>query len=476
MRDFSVVTRVGPATPVAAFIPRNYIDPGISLSQILSILWARRLLCLSIMFVVLALTVTAMKLWPRTYTAVASLMVNFEVNDPLNGKELPVGQVGSYIATQVELMQTPEVLLSVVDRLKLESNREYASGYPGGAIPLREWIAARLRNSLSIYQGQHGSQLIYVSASASRPADAAQLANMVADVYKEQDLARSTGPPGQRAQLYAQQLGELKAKVDQAQQAVTDYHQRNRLVDEGNRANVDIVLLATMEGRLLEAQNARRAAAARASGDASVSDAVLASPEIQALQAQLAAQQSRLDQLNLNYTPIHPEIQNHETLIQATQRSLAEAVQKYSANIKEELGVADRMEQNMQQAVAQQRARVLSTGQLHNQANKHLLDLSSAQAVYKRALEEYDQIMFASAGHLRNVSVISRATAPVKASSPRLKIGLFLGGVAALAFGLGIPLALEFFNRRVRCRDDIERSQGVPVLIELPRLSLSAPR
>ena len=33
--------------------------------------------------------------------------------------------------------------------------------------------------------------------------------------------------------------------------------------------------------------------------------------------------------------------------------------------------------------------------------------------------------------------------------------------------GLGLPLLYELLNRRVRCRDDVERDHGIPVLIEL---------
>ena len=89
-------------------------------------------------------------------------------------------------------------------------------------------------------------------------------------------------------------------------------------------------------------------------------------------------------------------------------------MQSYSANASAELSVAQRLEQNLQPAVAEQRAKVLAKGQLHDEAAKYLLELESAQSVYKRALEGYDQIMFASAGHYTNVSFVSRATPPVK--------------------------------------------------------------
>jgi hypothetical protein len=41
---------------------------------------------------------------------------------------------------------------------------------------------------------------------------------------------------------------------------------------------------------------------------------------------------------------------------------------------------------------------------------------------------------------------------------------MVLGG----GLGAGLPVAFELFiNRRIRCRDDLERGFGVPVLIEL---------
>jgi uncharacterized protein involved in exopolysaccharide biosynthesis len=474
MTNLPLVLRETTESVVTPVIPLNFVYPGLSLAQILAIVWAHRKLSTLILLAVVSLTAMVMAVWPRTYTAMATLMVNYEVNDPLNGKQLPVGQVGSYIATQVELMQTPEVLLAVVDRLKLTENKDYARGYGGDGGTLREWVAKELSRNLAIYQGQLGSQLIYVTYSANDPAEAAQVANRVAEVYKEQDYTRSTGPPGERAKRYALQLNELKSKVDQAQKEVTAFHQRNGLLDEGNKTNVDVVLLATLEGRLLEAQNARRAAEARASADQSVNDLALSSSLVQSLKTQLATHESRLAQLATVYTQKHPEIQELQSQIGATRRSLASTLQSYSANASAGLSVAHRLEQNLQQAVAEQRVKLLAKGQLHDEGAKYLLELESAQAVYRRSLEGYDQIMFASGGHYTNVSFVSRATPPVRASKPKVLTGLILGCMAAVILGLGIPLGWELFNRRVRCRDDLERQHGIPVLVEFGSLPMRA--
>src|SRR4029077_2822009 len=128
---------------------------------------------------------------------------------------------------------------------------------------------------------------------------------------------------------------------------------------------VDLALLATLEEHLLEAQNARRAAETRSSGDQSVNDQVLSSTLVQTLKTQLAAQEARLAQFNALYTSRHPDALELQSQVQDTRRSLASAVRSYTANASATLSGAQRLEQSLQRAVAEQRAKVLAKGQLH---------------------------------------------------------------------------------------------------------------
>jgi uncharacterized protein involved in exopolysaccharide biosynthesis len=469
MSSYPLTPRNAPITVTTPIIPLNFVYPALSRSQLASIVRAYWGSILGIACLVFGIALAAIAAWPRTYTAGVTLMVNYAVNDPANGKELPLGQLESYIATQVELMQTPEDLLAVVDRLNLTEYSDYTRGYRGDSGTLREWAAEQLRKRMAIYQGFQGSQLIHISYSARTAVESANVANALADVYKEQEILRATSQPGERAKRYAAQLEDLKNKVDIAQQNVTAFHQRNGLIDDGTKTNVDVALLATLEGRLAEAEDSRRVAEARAAGDQAVSDQALASPEVQALKTQLAGQDQTIAQLSANYLPGYPALRDAEAQRESTLRSLKVALSRYSANASGGLRVAERLQRSLSQAVTEQRGRVLRYGQLHDEAAKYQLELESAQTVYKRALEDYDQIMFAAGSHYSNVAVVSRATPPVAASKPRVLVGLVLGAVAAVVLGLGVPLFYEFFHRRVRCRDDLERHHGVPVLIEFGR-------
>jgi uncharacterized protein involved in exopolysaccharide biosynthesis len=452
--------------PSFAMVPQSYVNPGLSLAQLFAIVWAHRKRSLLIALSIVVLAGAVSKMLPKTYSASASLMVNYEINDPLGGREFPIGLLGSYMSTQVALMQSSEVLQPVVDRLGLTENPKYAAGHRGGEETLREWVERKLSKNLSIEQGRFGSQLIYITYTAGDPVEAAAVANAVAEVYSEQVYNRLTGPAADRAKRYTEQLDELKAKVGRAQEQVTEFRQRTGF-DADAKTNVDLALLGTLEQRRLEAQNARRAAEARLAMNPAVANDALSSNLIQSLKTQLSAQQAHMAELRATLGPRHPQVVELQSQIDATQRSLEAEMRVYSSTAASELRAARDLEQKLDAAVEDQRAKTLDARTLQDQAAKYELELESAQSVYKRALDGYDQIMFASSGHYTNVSFVSRATPPLKASKPKTIVNVLLGAVLGGFLGVVGPLAYDLFNRRVRCRDDLERDLGMPVLLEL---------
>lgn len=450
-----------------AAIPQHFAYPGLTLAQITAIFWAYRKQSLAIALTILLISGIVLRLLPRTYEATAALIINYDVNDPQSGKEFPAGLLGSYISTQIELMQSPEVLLPVVDQLKLTGIKRYTSGYTGNGGSLREWAEAILAKNLVIVQGRFGSQLIYVNYSGPDPSEAALVANAVADVYCAQQLLRQTGPANDRARNYATLLDELKNKVTKAQEQVTEYRQKTGLLDSDERVDIDMEMLSALQQRLVEAQNARRTAEANNSQSASMTTSVMSSTLIQSLKTQLAEQESHMAELKATLGARHPQILELQKQLDSTRHSLAAETSSYGSGAASELAAARQLEQKMQQAVDEQHAKVLTTRSLHDEQAKYMAELESAQTVYKRALDGYDQIMVASNDHYSNVSFVSRAMRPLRASKPKVLKSLLMALLMGVALGVTGPLFYELLvKRRVRCRDDLERNHGIPVLAE----------
>lgn len=454
------------ATAPVAAVPLHYVHPGLSPMQIVSILRARWKQSATILGAVLALALVVSLVMPKTYTATATLMVNYEVNDPLGGKEFPTGLLGSYMATQVELMRSPEVLRPVIERLKLTENKNYAAGFSGNPADLPEWVEKKLDKKLVIQQGLSGSQLIYVADSASDPRGAAAIANMVAQVYTEQVYERLTGPASERAKRYTQELEELKKKVAAAQDDITAFRNRTHLADIQAKADLDMALLNSLELRLQEAQNTRRAAESKLTTDQSVSNPVLSSNLVQTLKSQLATEEAKMGELRATLGPRHPQVLELQSQLAATRAALGAEVHSYASSASSDLTSARELERKLSGAVEEQRAKVLQVRGQQDEGAKFVLALQSAEDVYKKALDGYDQVMLASTGRYTNVSFVSHATPPLKPSKPNLLKNLALAFVAGGLLGLAVPFALELLRRRVRCRDDIEREHGIPVLAE----------
>jgi uncharacterized protein involved in exopolysaccharide biosynthesis len=459
-----------PSIPV---IDDVQIDPqaGVSILQVITILRAHWKKSLLIWLAVTAVSAVTLKLLPKTYTAMATLIVDTNQKDPLAGQEFPVNLLNNYVATQTELMQGPVILLPVIDRLDLTHDKEFSAGFRGDENAHREYVERNLSNSLQVDQGR-GGQLLYVSVSAQDPVKAANIANAVTDVYLEQERRRVNVPAGERAQRYSEQIAELRAKVATAQEKIAAFRQQKGITEVATTADADnpdteTQALTNLETHLLDAQNLRRSLEAKLAGKRSSTDEAMTSPQVQQLQTQLRSLEGQKAQLAATYGVKHPKFLEVKSQIAIAQHALDAEMSKLGDNNATELSRARALEAQYARAVEEQRGKVLRLRDVQGEGGKLMLELQSAEAVYKRALDGYDQIMFASVGDYKNVTIVSRATPPSRASKPnKLKL-LILGCFAGLGLGLAAPFLYELFlDRRLRCRDDLERSFGIPVLMQ----------
>jgi succinoglycan biosynthesis transport protein ExoP len=466
---------VGTSAPIQTGLgEEEESGPGISATQIVLMLAAYWKAAAIIAVSVIVLGGVLIKLLPKSYTATATLKVDSDIKDPLAGtqNELLDSRGGGYIATEIQLMTSSAVLLPVIDQLHLISRKEYIAGFNGvpSAENLRQWVKERLVKDLDIEQGSQGSLLINITATANAPILAADIANAVADTYLREERQRVDNPASERAKRYSEQVAELKDKVSAAAEQLAQFRQRTGIVDPTGAKNPETDALTTMENRLEDARNLRRQAEVKVQSEQAKLETSGARSRIDGLRSQLAGQQSQMAQLRTTLGPQHPQA------MAATRQQIAAETQNNSVSAEADLAAAKELEQKLQQAVEQQRAKVLTTGQVLEEGNKYAMELESAQSVYKRALDGYDQIMFASAGHYTLVDLVSRAEPALKSTKPN-KVKLFAMNIlAALGLGLAVPLCYELFlNRRVRCRDDLERAFKVPVLIELGRIPGARP-
>lgn len=448
-----------------ARLPRSVAESGISLRQVVVILRDYWLWIGAVVFVTVVFAAAASKLLAKSYEATASLLIDFAVNDPLSGKEFPSGLANSYMATQVEFIGSPTTLLPVVDRLKLAENPKY-TGSAGKTGNRREAAMNALSKSLKIGLAKD-SRIIYVTAVAGDPQLAAAIANAVAEGYITEQTRQAAEPARQLAERYGDQLAGLRRNVDDAQSKVTEFRARTGLIDLEQRSDVETSRLLDITARLTDAQAKRREAEQRARASGESAGAVLDSGLVQQLKSQLATKEAELADLSQTLGPRHPSYVALQGQIATLRQQLQREVSVYGSNARSDVAASRRLETDLEESEKVQRQRVLESRGLQDEGTRYLRELETATSVYRRALENYDEMLLSSKSSYSNARLVSPATPPQRHSRPKGSVNVVLGLFAGFFFGIAGSLVFELTHRKLRCREDIESDLGLPVLVEL---------
>lgn len=440
-------------------------SPGMSLAQAMSIVRAhlkRSVIAFSCLALLSALLI---KIMPHSYVATATLIVNHADDNPLAAPAFPGGLDATFIPTQIELIQSPAVLQPVIDQLHLMSEPEWRGGFRGPPAALQESILTKLTESVNVTQG-NGSDLLYIAASAKYPDEAATIANTVATQYLKLSRERIDQPAVQSAELYSKELEDLRQKTIAAQEQVTAFRQKHGMIDlgPGNGDEADTAL-NDLEQRLLTAENQERSVQAQLQAQAWG-----VAPGNGDLPGNLATEETQLAKLRQTLGPRHPQVLELESQIAATRKAI-------TAGLSSQLDDARKLVAQYSAAVEAQRQLVLSRRHVQDEGTKLVLELESAEATYKRALDGYSQIQFASKDKASDVSMVSPAVPPVKAEKPNKVKYFFIACVLSLGLSFGVPFVYELLlDRRLRCRDDLERHFGMPVLAQFGSIQTGGSR
>jgi len=422
---------------------------------------------------------------PKRYTASTSVVVNVSAPDPVTQAALSAQLSGSYLATQLDIIQSPRVAQDVAHSLHLSQSASMQQQWheqTGGRGDFDVWAAQVLQKRLAVIPAKD-SNVITIEYSASDPALAARVANAFAAAYLDTNAQLVADPAKNFTRWFEARTQGLRAKVIQAQAKLTEF-QRSHGIVVGDGAlgavpglaadpsNLEVARLQELSQELSTAQATRadtfsRLGAPNSSGDDLPE--VVQNPLVTSLQTQIALQEAQLQQLGRQLGTAHP------TYIAAA-ASLAALKQREAAEVHrvvQSLTLADRSSQarvaELRSQIKAQRQRVLKMSGTRNQAAVLQADLATAQRDYDAVTQRLAQSSLESQMQQTDVSVLTQAAAPLYPSSPRLflntAIAVLLGGL----LGIGAVLWRELTDQRLRSAEQLVALAGVPVLGIIPQ-------
>jgi chain length determinant protein EpsF len=451
------------------------------LTQIITILKARRWLVLGTLLVIVGLVVGLSLMLPERYVASASVVIDTKATDPVTGALLPLEFLPGYMATQVDVIASHNVALKVVDKLqltRLPELREQFQSETNGAGSLRDWIADILLDHLDVRPSRESS-VIEIRYPSPDPRAAAALANAFADAYIQTSLELKVDPARRQAGWFEGQSSELRGALEGAQRRLAEYQRENGIVDpQEDRLDVENGRLAELSTELVTAQRTMYDADTRQHqlDDAVAHDRVdelpdiVGNPVLQSMKADLVRSEAKLAEISGRYDVNHPQYLSAAAEADALKNKFLHELGTAKGSIVQSAQIARRQVAEVQQALDRQKQHVLGLSHQREKLAVLTRDVESAKAAYDGALQRTTNVRLESRLNQTEIAILNPAIPPLLPVFPKLTLNAAISVVLGSMLGIGLALVLEALNRRVRSEDDLSQLAGVTVLADLGRL------
>jgi capsular exopolysaccharide synthesis family protein len=446
-----------------------------------------------------------------TYTATSVILIESQPPQVLDMKELmvepPSGGEHDYYKTQYALLQSESLAAQVIHNLGLQNNPLFNdSNQPKGLVSglwsgFKTWarglvseasdtsqtdppeisgVGALLVNAylghLSI-RPEFGTRLVNISFNTPDPKLSALLANAHAEAYGSQGM-ELRAKANQTAQRFLEgKLVELRDRVEKSEAALNTYRHDKGIVEFSTEGKNEILLkrLEDLNNALTQAETARIGLESQAdlisTGDYYSLPGVVGSPMVQALKPQLAALEAQYASMSSRYTLAYSPLVALKAKLDDTRARLKETVAEIVGSVKLEYRAAAAREKQLEQEVAQEKARALALNDASLKDGILARDVDTNRQLYESVLKRMKEMGVAAEARATNVSVVDRAIPPASPSSPRKSLAILLSALLGLSGAIGVAFSIEHLDDTFKTPEEIERHLHLATLAFVPDLS-----
>ena len=414
-------------------------------------------------------------LWlPKQYTAGTAVVIDVKSPDPVTGALLQGMIAPSYMATQVDIINSDRVARTVVKMLDMQNSEVIRAQWledTQGRGDIVDWLSMLLQKRLDV-RPSRDSNLIAINYTANDAEFAAAVANAFAQAYVDVNLELRVAPAKQFAAFFDEQTKDAREQLERAQRALSAYQQANGITSADERLDFETAKLNETSSQLtgLQAQTTDSQSKRDRTQPETLAE-VMQSPLINGLKADIARLDAKRRESNINLGKNHPQTERLEVELASLRNQLNTETQKIVSAIETTYQVSKQREAQLKSALAAQKQRVLALNKQRDELNVLQRDVEAARRTFDQVSQRASQTNIESRANQTNISILNPASPPADPSKPRIVlntlVAAFLGGL----MGLGIALMLELFNRKVRSTEDLSQTLGLPVLGSIARAS-----
>ncbi|MER9842133.1 polysaccharide biosynthesis tyrosine autokinase [Mesorhizobium australicum] len=462
---------------------------------------------------------------PPKFVSVSSVLIDEGLNkivDDISAASTTM-QTDSAILSQIEILTSTRLAAVVVDKLKLDQNDTFMNppqsalaqgvGFVRGLIQYvrpsspvmpgvgdiskldpaardaliagssRDYAILKLQNEIRADRVGR-SYVIALGYQATDPALAKAITKAYADAYLADQLDASFDATERAAVWLQGRLTELRESSQQASLAVEKFRAEHGLSANSDGQLMSDKQLADLNAQLIVAQADTARASARyqqyksivdsgsdnAFKDAAISSDQPSSSVIAALKTRYLTVAKRQQDVEANFGPQHPQAVALAKEKADISTQIFGELKQLTESYRNEYEVALARETALRANVAAAQGK----SSIDNQSQVQLRDLdqkaTALSTLYQTFLGRYEEAAQQQSFPVGKIRIISDASTPLAASSPRTVIVLGLSLVLGVLMGAGFGGLNEFNERFFRTGEEVRDRVGLKFLGYLPTI------
>lgn len=475
-------------------------SPGriVSMRDVLFVIFKRQKMIISIFLVTVATVTIGVFLTKPVYEASVKILLNREVSESLLKMAPWYPMTRKYeleeeINSEIELIKSREVIEAVLDELDQkvsvqkpsDSQDVSPSSASDSEIGERDLVRSRLNRIFALQkkivaEPVKKSDVIQIRYSCHDPQMAMDVSNAVAEKYIDYraKIYRTSGV----VDFFDEQMEITKSNLDQLELALKDYRQQEALLSYDKQ---EMILLSKLNEFEISLTKVRKDIISKEAKYEKIRD-FMSSPlqplvpslEIReegitfALYGRLIDLRMQLNKLLTHFTEDHREVKNLRREIDLGQAELRTEVEKVIELEESSLEILRAEESALNSTVNMLYKEVRALPEKELTVMRLQRAIEDHQGVYSMLVlkREEARISEASDRRITNISVISRATLPIRPIRPQKAMLLIVGCLIGLIGGFGLAFVVEYLDHSLKTNEDVEHYLNLPVLACIPEM------
>ena len=423
---------------------------------------------------------------PKKFTATTQLEVREDAMDvdPFYDRQTQrIGYNPFFLMTQEKIMRSRPVLNEVIRNLNLQ--RVWGAELNEDKSPVAPDLALQiLQRSLRVEQDRD-TVLMNISVTSEDAKRSAEIANEIANVYRDRRLNAKRREIQRAIDAMANQVRKQQERVEEAEAELERIRteQGISLIGRGQMSiRVEATRLNTLESELSGARVEMLVRKARLDqlegleGDKLMNAAayIVQDPNLMNIRAQLIDSQVSLE-LMLNTGVMgenHPDVLRLKGAIEELTRQLNSALEGLKAGVKADYEVARQKFEALDAELKQ-----IKVSDIKSEGENFLpFDRAERNVMVQRDILTALRARITQTGievevPRTTVEIVEEAEPPMKPSSPLVVLNIFLSVVLGLLAGTGLAFFVEYLDVSIKTVDEVEKYLGLPVMAVIPQQS-----